>query len=158
MNKIRGLGVSLIIIGLLIISVKPLLSLTGFAVALETLSTNQRGLNIAGLIFVITGVILALRSAFDYEAREEQLKKMIGPRYNSLSEVERIAANKALRRYSERVDKADKLEETQSEYQGPEIIRTRQFNRAVEGHEREVERAIAKLSKGGGEREQLIFS
>jgi Txe/YoeB family toxin of Txe-Axe toxin-antitoxin module len=154
MQKRRTFGIVLIVLGLIVLLIKPFTTITGFTVASDVFSeiSNVWIYVLSGLM-IVSGIILTSQSASAYEERESKLKELIGEGFERLSESDQIAANKSFRKHLDNI-KRNVGGEKDLGYQH-RIIRTKHFNKAIRGHENEVERTIEKLDRGVGKKEPL---
>jgi len=154
-NKtLKIVGASLILLGLLIFFLKPLSGITGFTIAENISSMGGIWLYVLGLGMLIAGFVLSLSDLTAYTQRDSRLKEMLGDRYEQLSDAEKITLNKSYRRHIIREEKERDRVKKEVIIE-PTIIRTRYFNKAIRGHEAEVEAAIEKLKAGKGKKERL---
>ena len=150
----RVLGILLFILGVALI-LNTLRSMTGFAI-IEEIGVYTG--SIAGLVLLVLGVALLSYSAGnEYRDRNSQLQRMMGrERYKSLSDKEKQTYNSAYRRHLEKKEHGGQKESRLAEQANQlNIIRTEHFERAIQGHEKAIERAIKKIGTGKGKEEKL---
>jgi hypothetical protein len=114
----REFGVGLILAGM------------GFAFASKTMtgavigSYSHNFFGVIGVMIFILGLIFTYSGArenYEYMQRESKLKEMLGNKYGSITEKEKLLYNKSLRRHEERLNKY-RVEETPEESQKKENL------------------------------------
>lgn len=155
-RMLRLFGLILSVIGILIILVNSAMSVTG-AVILDSFAGQS--VSILGLVCIIMGIILlSFSESSSYETRESKLRQILGDkRYESLSEKDKIAVNKAYRRHEELEDRRENYAQSQLERSSNvHVIRTEHFERAIRNHDPDIiQKAIDKIGTGKGKEEKL---
>ena len=122
--------------------------ITGWVVA-EELSVSVSG--ILGLVFLLGGLGLTLWQHRTYDSYEPVVRRAMGDqRYEALPESSQQSTLKAYRRHENTLEKTAQSHARQ-EIKSPKyaLIRTEQFEKAIQGHPRErIERALHKLEEG----------
>ena len=144
----RIVGLVLTILGVFFI-VNSFTGITGYAIS--SASSASVAYFVAVIILAV-GVVLIYADAYEsYCLRTERLKGILGSRYDKLTEEERDDYNKSLRRHEKKGNEKGKLE-----VKVLPVIKTERFERAIKNHDiHSINRAIEKLTKGGGKREKL---
>ncbi|MBS3089691.1 DUF308 domain-containing protein [Candidatus Pacearchaeota archaeon] len=152
----KTLGILSLIAGTLFL-LNVFTSITGFVIA----DNIEGAVSILGMAFIALGIVLISYSESEaYHQRESVLRKMIGEeKYEELPERDKYVVNRSHRRHikaEERREYNRQRELARKEKEELHIIRTENFERAIQGHNHsEIERAINKISKGLGKQERL---
>lgn len=126
-NIKRDFGIGLILTGI------------GFAFASKTMtgavvgSSSHNFFGIIGVMIFILGLMFAYSGAREnlaYMERESKLKGMIGNKYESMTEKDKLLYNKSLRRHEERLERyhlSEKPEEIEEKDNLAEILKKRGY-------------------------------
>jgi len=162
----RALGYALIILGVVVIFLKPITGITGMVISSEALSLlSDAWFLFIGIVMIFAGIIISYSSKEEriieasqrYGAAESKLKKILGSKFYDIKPDERTSYVKSYRRHLDRVgDTEEEISTGETTEAGYSIIRTKKFNRAVKKHDPDlIQRAIDKIGTGLGKEEPL---
>ncbi|MAG39970.1 hypothetical protein CMI41_03310 [Candidatus Pacearchaeota archaeon] len=155
MVRRRVFGLSLLLLGVIVFFMGSVTSITGFSISEHTMQVGKLIFQIIGSSLIVLGALIFISEGRAYAERESKLREVLGSAWERVSDKDRLIYNKSLRRHLTKEGRRVGERQANNTVNEPEIIRTKYFDKAIKGHEAEIEKAIEKLRSGRGKKEKL---